>query len=256
MMILIILLVVLAVILIPFILFCIMVSKLMKLIAPQNRRMSPGGAWLMLIPLFSLVWQFLMVGHIADSIAAEYRRRGLQLTEDRPVYNIGLWSCILSFSGIIPVIGALGGLASIVLRIVYWVKLAAYKDELERSGPWENFAHLDGAYANNYQQPGYNPNFNTQQQWGGQQTAWQPGQQQNWPDPNQQQNWPNPNAPQQNWQDPNQQQNWQNPNAPQQNWQDPNAPQQTWNTPPQAGTPPQNPGTPPPPPGGGINLNK
>ncbi|MFN8713863.1 MAG: hypothetical protein ACK5Z2_13535 [Bacteroidota bacterium] len=205
-----------AIALIPFILFCIMVSKLMKLVAPHNRRMSPGGAWLMLIPLFSLVWQFIMIGHIADSVAAEYRRRGLALPEDRPAYKIGLWACILGFSGIIPILGFLGAIASLVLRIVYWVKLAGYKSELERSGPWESFAHLDGAYANGFQNPGHNPNFNNAQPWG--------NQQQNWNQPNQQQNWNQPNQPQ-------------NPGTPP--------------PPPAPGTPP-----PPPPPGGGINLNK
>jgi hypothetical protein len=214
-----------AIVLIPFILFCIMVSKLMKLVAPHNRRMSPGGAWLMLIPLFSLVWQFIMIGHIADSVAAEYRRRGLALPEDRPAYKIGLWACILGFSGIIPILGFLGAIAGFVMRIVYWVKLAGYKSELERSGPWENFAHLDGAYATGFQNPGYNPNFNNAQPWGNQQQPWQnPNQQQNWNQPNQQQNWNQPNQPQ-------------NPGTPP--------------PPPAPGTPP-----PPPPPGGGINLNK
>ncbi|MGL5888340.1 MAG: hypothetical protein ACRC3B_00565, partial [Bacteroidia bacterium] len=155
----------LAIVFIPLILFNILVSKLMKLIAPHNRRMSPGGAWLMLIPLFNLVWQFLMVNHIADSVAAEYRRRGLPLAEDRPAHSIGLWACILYFSGLIPIVGILGGIASIVLRIVYWVKIAGYKNELERSGPWEQFAHVD-AYWQSQQ-------FHQQQQ------AWQqpfPGQ--------------------------------------------------------------------------------
>lgn len=221
---LIIVIVAIAVGLIPFIFFALTVSRTMKLIAPHNRRMSPGGGWLLLIPLFNLIWQFLFVSHIADSVAAEYRRRGLPLKDDRPLYQLGLWSCILSFSGIIPVIGALGGLASLVMRIIYWVKLAEIKGELERSGPWEQFAHIDAQYGQNWGQP--QPNWNQPQQ--------------------------NPNP----WQNP-QQQNWNQPPAqPQQNWNQPPAtpPQQNW-------TPPANlQNTPPPPPPGGntggIDLNK
>jgi hypothetical protein len=190
-------LVAIAVALIPFIFFALTVSRTMKLIAPHNRRMSPGGGWLLLIPLFQLVWQFLFVSHIADSVAAEYRRRGLQLKEDRPLYQLGLWSCILSFSGIIPVIGVLGALASLVMRIIYWVKLAEIKAELERSGPWEQFAHIDAQYAQNWNQA-------SGQNWNQPQQNWNQPQQQNW-------NQPPATPPQQNWTPP---ANTQNPPPP------------------------------------------
>ena len=118
--------VILLVLLIPYVFFLINLQKTLASISPENRKVEPGSVWLMFIPLFNLVWQFILVDRISDSIAAECNRLNIPLEERRPTYNIGLAYCILSIAGgFIPVVGFL---AAIVCFIIYWVKTAAYRN--------------------------------------------------------------------------------------------------------------------------------
>jgi len=65
------------------VLFLLHLQGLLKAIAPVNRRMEPGMVWLLFIPLFNIVWIFIVVDRIAQSIGAEYTSRGL-LIEPKP----------------------------------------------------------------------------------------------------------------------------------------------------------------------------
>jgi hypothetical protein len=97
--------------------------------APQNQAMAPGLTWLLLIPLFSLVWHFFVVLNLAKSLGQEFRARGM--TEDpEPGKTIGLAMCICAPCSAIPYIGFLPGLATLILWIIYWVKIAAYSKKL------------------------------------------------------------------------------------------------------------------------------
>lgn len=109
----------------------------LKQCAPQNRKMEPAMVWLALIPLFNYYWHFRIAADIADSLAAEYRMRGLPLTEERPGYNVGMAYAILSCCGIlswvgVPVLPQLAGLAAFICWIIYWVRMAGYKRELSQ----------------------------------------------------------------------------------------------------------------------------
>jgi hypothetical protein len=130
--------------LVVMIFFCLTQQNTLKAIQPQNRTMSPGEVWLQFIPLFNLVWQFVVVTRIADSIKKEFEFRqqhaflGLADPEiaqelgKRPTYSVGMAFCILSIAGVIPMLGVIAALAGFVCRIVYWVQLAGYKSKLER----------------------------------------------------------------------------------------------------------------------------
>lgn len=125
-----IILIVLIVVLIPMIFYLITLQNTLKKVRPQFRQMPPGQVWLMLIPLFSMVWQFLMVGYIADSLRAELDARGLPREEERPGYGVGLAMAICSPASLIPGIGGLIGLGGLVLWIIYWVKIHNYSQRL------------------------------------------------------------------------------------------------------------------------------
>ncbi len=86
--------------------------------------MPAGYVWLMFVPIFNIVWQFIMVGRIADSIRVECIRLNIPAREERPTYNIGLAFCICSLAGFIPV---LGPLAVLIIWIMYWVKVNEFK---------------------------------------------------------------------------------------------------------------------------------
>jgi len=120
--------------------FLISQQNTLKAIKPQNRRMQPGEVWLQLIPLFNLVWQFIVVARISDSIRNEINDRTVNsflgiadpvFANDmtrRPTYDMGLTFCILSLCGCIPLLGGIASLAGIVCWIIYWTQIVAYKN--------------------------------------------------------------------------------------------------------------------------------
>ena len=134
-----IILIAIAIALIPMIFFLITQQNTLKAVSPELRKMSPGNVWLQLIPLFGMVWQFMVVSAIADSLKAEYAKRNIPVQEDRPSYGIGLTYCILFVCGIIPFLGGLASLGGLVCWIIYWVKIAEYKNKLAAMVPPAGF---------------------------------------------------------------------------------------------------------------------
>jgi hypothetical protein len=137
-------LVVLLICLIPAIFFLITQQNTLKLIQPQNRMMQPGEVWLQLIPLFNLVWQFIVVSKIAESIRRELASENTFSFEQqnnpyannsygqpKPTYAIGIAFCVLNCCGFIPVLGSLTTIAALICWIIYWVQLADYKNKIQ-----------------------------------------------------------------------------------------------------------------------------
>ena len=120
--------IVLIIVLVPFVFYLITLQKTLEAISPENRRMAPGQVWLLFIPLFNFIWQFMVVTNISDSIRDECYRLSIPVSEDRPTYNIGLAKNILGLCGFIPVLGIFCSIASIICWIVYWVKVNEYKN--------------------------------------------------------------------------------------------------------------------------------
>lgn len=116
--------------LVPGILYLLTLNNTLNAISPENRKMIPGQVWLMLIPLFGIVWQFIVVNRIADSLKAEFIKRNIILQENRPGASIGITYCVLNCCSIIPFLGILAGLGGLVCWIIYWVKVSNYKNLL------------------------------------------------------------------------------------------------------------------------------
>lgn len=125
-------LVALAIGLVPMILYLLTLQKLMNRVAPENREMTPGQVWLLLIPIFSIIWMFILVGKIGDSLAKEFKARGISDPEERPGYKTGMWYAGLSVASIIPFLGNLAAIGALVLWIMYWVKMHGYSKVLEQ----------------------------------------------------------------------------------------------------------------------------
>ena len=121
-----------AIFLIPAIFYLLTLQNTLKAIHPLNRMMQPGNVWLMFIPLFNLVWMFIMISRIADSIKNELNARG-SITTDRPTYGVGLAWCILFLMGrfvsTIQPLGAPLSLAGLICWIIHWVKVNEYKKQ-------------------------------------------------------------------------------------------------------------------------------
>ena len=139
-------------IVIPGILFFLAQQRTLQVISPENREMSPGSVWLQFIPVFGLVWQFIVVTRIAHSISKEmvskmgesildHSQAEIKGTDESPTYTIGIAYCILTTLGVIinyltrnttylALFGSLFVLAGMVCWIIYWVRLVNAKNKL------------------------------------------------------------------------------------------------------------------------------
>jgi hypothetical protein len=99
--------------------------------SPQSRTMQPGMVWLLLIPLFNLVWQFFVVMGLSNSLGNEFRARGMMNAPREPGKQVGLAMSVCSVCGLVPFVRVLAGPVGLVLWIMYWVKIAEFSRMLD-----------------------------------------------------------------------------------------------------------------------------
>jgi hypothetical protein len=123
-------------------------SRALERCHPENRAMSPGSVWLNLIPCFNIIWQFVTVIRVGDSLKTEFVERRLDEGGDYGK-TLGLAAILLGlFGGVIQnaprvaapndpqmalVASGIGGLismAQLALSVFYWVKIAGYSRQL------------------------------------------------------------------------------------------------------------------------------
>jgi hypothetical protein len=123
------------------IVYFLTLQNTLKAIRPQNRKMEPGQVWLGIIPLFGIVWHFIIVKKLSNSIYAELTSRSLPCNKE-PTYNIGLaFSILACFTPFDTWLGPLGSFITIItliLWIIYWVKIVDYKKQLEMLPPYKD----------------------------------------------------------------------------------------------------------------------
>jgi len=124
-------LIALAIGLIIAIFFCLTLQNLLKAIQKENRAMEPGMVWLILIPVFNIVWNFVVIINISKSIHAEYKSRNMEI-EDKPLYTLGLVWAISSVCGFIPYLNYVAGIVSLISFIMYWIKANEYKNTIRQ----------------------------------------------------------------------------------------------------------------------------
>jgi hypothetical protein len=118
---------------IPKIFYLLTIQNTFKKISLENRKMQPSLVWLSLIPIFGLIWQFIIVNNLADSLKAEFIRNNIENKENRPGIAVGLTFCILNCISIIPFIGILTSIIGIIFWIIYWVKISGFKTKLDQT---------------------------------------------------------------------------------------------------------------------------
>lgn len=112
--------------------------------SPASRTISPEAGWLLLIPIFSGFWHFLVVSRMATSLGAENKSRNLSGGGPQPGKLLGMAMCILPFAGAgfaavavlssttVATANLLTGIwlafasASLVCWIAYWMRIAGY----------------------------------------------------------------------------------------------------------------------------------
>jgi len=89
----------------------------------ESRTMAPGQVWLLLVPVLQMGWIFVVVSALADSLQLEYSRRGIPVAA-KPGKKNGYTYAILSLLNIVPFVGILTILPSLVYWIRYWAEIA------------------------------------------------------------------------------------------------------------------------------------
>lgn len=120
-------------------------QDLLKEVSDHNRQVPAVNVWLMFIPLFNIVYPFILYPKISESVRLEFEERGEYQDGD---YGKGLGITLgaLGAVGILPIpqmIKSLIGLGNLVILIVFWVKMAEFKNRL-RSIPKGDGVRLSG----------------------------------------------------------------------------------------------------------------
>lgn len=122
---------------VAFVFYLINLMNLLKEIDESNRQMPPANVFLMFIPLFNLVYPFIMYPKISESIRLEAESRGMPAFGD----SLKALGMVIAIASVVQVVceqlkaesiyiaglGSLLSLGCLVLWIVYWVKAARIK---------------------------------------------------------------------------------------------------------------------------------
>lgn len=119
-------LIVLVVALIPKIFYILTLQKTFKNTALENRKMEPNNTWLMLIPIFGLVWHFIVLNHLFDSLYAEKASKDIKFQNLKQNKQLGLTVCILACCMFVPGVRTLAFLGYLVCWIIFWIKVNDY----------------------------------------------------------------------------------------------------------------------------------
>jgi hypothetical protein len=95
----------------------------------KNQQVPPVNVWLMFIPLFNLIYPFILYPKISESLKREFESRNSPQEGDYG-RSLGITLPILGVCGIIPVLGIFAGIGNLVVFIIFWVKMAEFKNKL------------------------------------------------------------------------------------------------------------------------------
>jgi len=106
--------------------------KCFERIPPQFRKQQPGMVWLLLIPCFSLIWNFFVFPPLSKSFKAYFDSIG-ETNVDDCGEKIGLAYSICSVANLIPYLNILTGIATLVLLILFLVKTNDLKNRIKET---------------------------------------------------------------------------------------------------------------------------
>jgi len=108
---------------------CLLLYKCLQRVPAEHRKMEPGYAFLLLIPLFNLVWNFFVYQRIPESYASYFKSVGHEDVGDCG-RMIGLWFAICSACSIVPLLNWIAGPAALVLLVIFLVKVWGLRGQI------------------------------------------------------------------------------------------------------------------------------
>lgn len=107
------------------------IIEMMAYVRPSNRLTGVGNIILNTIPVFNIVYGFIVYPKICDSVRQEYNELGL--TPDGDFGKaLAVTMQALSVTMIIPILNILSSIAILIIWIVLWVKFNNYNLELKK----------------------------------------------------------------------------------------------------------------------------
>jgi len=116
---------------IALVLYALTLRDALKKCGPVSRTMKPGMVWLILIPAFGLIWQFIVVLNVTASLGNEFARLEIPRPEPSLGRTAGLAMCVCNCCIFIPTLGRLISIAGFILWIVFWKRIAKYSQRLD-----------------------------------------------------------------------------------------------------------------------------
>lgn len=107
------------------------------LVRKENRMMSPGQAFLIVLPLFNIYWNFMVVKHLKDSLNNEFFDRQVAVDEN-PTQREGsifAWSYLVRNFPLPGFILYAALFSNIIGFVMYWRKVVEYKKILKTTTP-------------------------------------------------------------------------------------------------------------------------
>lgn len=108
---------------------CYLLQQCYKRIPPQFRKQQPGMVWLLVIPCFSIIWNFFVFPPLSKSFKAYFDSINRTDVGDCQE-GIGLAYSICVAVSIIPFLGCLTGIASLVLLIIFLINTNDLKNQI------------------------------------------------------------------------------------------------------------------------------
>ena len=98
-------------------------------IPQEHRLMEPGMVWLLMIPCFNLIWNFVVFPKLSRSYKSYFNAAGDE-SEGNCGETLGLAYSISVVCTLVPVINGIAGLVALVLLIMYLVKVMELKNKI------------------------------------------------------------------------------------------------------------------------------
>ena len=102
------------------IIYIIVMRSTLEAVQESNRTTSINSVWLLFIPIFNIIWKFILVKKLSESINNGAKSKGITLDSPEPGKSLGTIACAAPF---VPLLN----LIQPILSIVYLVKLNNYK---------------------------------------------------------------------------------------------------------------------------------
>ena len=115
------------------IVICTLLYMCFNRIPPEHRKMQPGFVWLLLIPVFGLIWNFFIYLRLPESFQSYFSAQGRTDVGDCG-RGVGLWYAICAAAAFVPCVNYVAAPAALVLVIIFLVKAFDLRGQIPQPG--------------------------------------------------------------------------------------------------------------------------